>query len=39
MHIIVLQNLKFKHLIDEIAIDFWHSENFASMEDKKENVI
>ena len=27
--------LKFKHLIDNIAINLWSSENFASMEDIK----
>ena len=27
------KNLKFKHLIDDIAINIWYSWNFASMED------
>ena len=27
------ENLKFKHLIDDIAIDIWSSWNFASLED------
>ena len=35
------KNLKFKHLIDDIALDIWFSWNFASMEDmrKKKSVI
>ena len=33
------KNLKFKHLIDEITIDFWHSGNFANIEDiRKKNI-
>ena len=29
------KNLKFEHLIDNIAIDLWSSRNFASMEDRR----
>ena len=37
MHNFRLQKikLKFKHLIENIAINLWSSENFASMEDIK----
>ena len=35
------KNLKFKHLIDKITIDFWSFEKFASIEDirRKYNLI
>ena len=32
MHNFRLQNLKFKHLIENIVINLWSLENFASME-------
>ena len=35
MHNFRYKNLKFKHLIDDIAIDFLFFGNFASMEDTK----
>ena len=28
--------LKFKYLVDNITIDLWFSENFASIEEKKK---
>ena len=36
-----LQNSKFKHLIDDLAIEIWFSWSFASMEDirRKRNPI
>ena len=41
MHIFKLQNLKFKFLIDDMVIDFWFSEYFASIEHvrRKYNLI
>ena len=30
--------MKFKHLIDDIAIDHWSSRNFGSMEDIEKNI-
>ena len=33
MHSFILQNLKFKHLINYINIDLWSFVNVASMED------
>ena len=33
MHNFKLQKLAFKQFIDDIAIDFYFSRNFASMED------
>ena len=35
MHNFILKNLKFKHLIDDIAIIFFFFENFTSMENIK----
>ena len=32
---IYYKNLQFKQLIDNIAIDFWSSKNFACMKDVK----
>ena len=31
-----MTNLKFKYLIENITINFWFSENFASMDEKKK---
>ena len=41
IHNFRLQNLKFKHLIDDMTIDFWSSINFANMKDtrRKYNSI
>ena len=33
------KNLKFKHLIDNIVINFWSSKNFTNIKDRKKNVI
>ena len=35
MYNFILQNSKFKHLSNSIAIDFWFYWNFTSMEDIK----
>ena len=35
LHNLRLQKLKFKHLIDDVAINLWYSWNFASI----ENII
>ena len=40
MHNVILKNLKFKHLINDITIDFLSSKNVVNMKDKmKKNVI
>ena len=31
-----MTNLKFKYLIKNITINFWFSENFASMDEKEK---
>ena len=35
MHNFRVQKIEFKHLIDEIAIEFWFPGNFASMENTR----
>ena len=39
MHYFKLQNLKFKHLTDDIIIDIRSSRNFANVKDIRKNVI